>query len=341
VLQASLVAKKTFSLEEVPEPEPDEDQVLLRVAYCGVCGSDIHAYRGTHPFMRFPIVLGHEFSGVVSSAGGKSRGFNKGDRVVVFPVISCGKCVNCLAGRPNICMKRKILGGQVSGAYAHFIAVDANMLIPIPEGLSLRKAALVEPVAVAIHAVRRAKINPGENVLVTGCGPIGFFVAQAAKLLAKPGKVLVLDRDDSRVEVARMNGLRAITAVVGSLSELLPEEFGERLFDTVFECTGSIEVADSLLGFARSGSRMVLVSILPCPQHIRNLTAVAEHELEIIGTSVYLKEDFTEAVRLMGEGAMSTKGVITSEFPLEEVASAFRHLDKGQGRIFKVLIKVQ
>ena len=340
VLQASLVSKEKFVLQEVGKPEPEKNQVLVDVACCGVCGSDLHAFHGTHPFMSFPVVMGHEFSGCISHVGRGVTDFQKGQKVTVLPVISCGKCLNCISGRRNVCQKRKILGGQVSGAYTETFAVNSNMVIPIPDSLALEKAALAEPVAVAVHTVKRSKLTHGEKVLVVGCGPIGFFIAQVLKALMKTGKLLVVDKNPFRVGIAEKNGLRAVVTNDDNFEDVLRTEFGNDLYDTVFECSGQVKVMDDLLGLARSGSRMVLVSILPSPQNMRNITSISEHELEVIGTSTYLEEDFTQAVSLLAEGKVGTDGVITHYFPLRDVEKAFTFLSKPDNEAFKVLLKM-
>ena len=339
MIEACLVSKRNFVLKEKERPRPEANQVTVDIAYCGICGSDIHAYHGTHPFMTYPIVLGHEFSGRISALGRQVKGLKEGQGVTVLPFISCKRCLNCRSGRSNVCKERKILGAQVPGAYTQSMVVDSDLIVPLPEALSLKSASLVEPIAVAVHAVKRARIRSGQKMLVVGCGPIGLFTAQVVRALGKPVELLVVDRNGFRVEIASKNDLKGIKASGTELEGILKAEFGENLHDTVFECSGSVEVLDGLLGIARSGSRIVLVSVLPSPQAMQNITSISEHELEIVGTSVYLKEDFVDAMRLLADGKIKTEGVITHSFRLEEVDDAFRLLSEPGHRAFKVVLK--
>uniref|UniRef100_A0A7C2VBI1 Enoyl reductase (ER) domain-containing protein n=1 Tax=Ignisphaera aggregans TaxID=334771 RepID=A0A7C2VBI1_9CREN len=197
---------KTLRLDDVEEPQIEPDEVLIRVEYAGVCGSDLHVYRGAmRNRVKYPAIPGHEFSGVVARVGSRVTWLSEGDRVVVNSVVPCGRCVTCAAGRPNICTNFKILGVDLPGAFAEYVKIRGDRVYRIPEGLSLREAALAEPFSVALHACRRANIEIGDTVVVIGQGPIGLCVTQAAKHYGAE-KVIALEILGNRLELSKRVG---------------------------------------------------------------------------------------------------------------------------------------
>lgn len=334
-----LVDKKQFVMADADSLVPPEGEVVIGVRRCGICGSDVHAYHGEHPFISFPVVLGHEFSGVVAKLGPGVSGLSEGQPVTVEPLLTCGECINCRSGRYNVCLNRRIHGAQAPGAYADEIAVAADKVVPMPSGVSFEDGALVEPISVGIHAAERAQIAAGSKVVVLGCGPIGLFVAQAAKALSQ-ADVLAIDVEPSRVEIAQRNGLSAVDASGRTLVDVIQEHFGDDRFDVALECTGRSAGLDDLIGAARNGTRIVLVSILPSPQEMKNLTMVAEYELDLIGTSVYTKKDFGTTLELLASKAITCHGVVSHTFPLAEAAAAFDLIDSKQEQFFKVMLAI-
>jgi len=203
--QIKLTLPENLSIEEVPKPQPKGKEVLIKVRNCGICGSDIHAYFGKHPFISTPIVLGHEFSGDVEEVGSRVKNIKVGERVTVEPSLVCGKCYQCQEGRYNICQSLKVIGCQAPGALAQYITVPAEKVIPVPESVSYEKAAMIEPTAVGFHSVRRSHLKKGDNVLILGAGPIGILTLQAVRA-GGAGKIIITDLNDCRLNMAKRLG---------------------------------------------------------------------------------------------------------------------------------------
>ena len=193
--QLILQAPRQFAMESVPVPEPGKGEVLVKVAAVGVCGSDLTIYRGHHPYAISPLVMGHEFSGVIAKCGRGVRGRAAGERVAVIPHLVCGKCGPCRKKIFNFCESLRCMGAEAHGAHAEYIAVPAGMALPISEGVSLKMAALLEPACVGYHGARREKIGRTTTALVVGAGPIGIFCLQVVKAMGA-AKALIADLDE-------------------------------------------------------------------------------------------------------------------------------------------------
>src|SRR5205814_3372021 len=198
--QAVMTAPGRIEFRDVPPPEVTPDQVLVRMKRIGVCGSDIHVYHGKHPLTPYPVVQGHEASGVVERAGSAVRGLSPGDPVTFQPQVTCGVCYPCRHGAYHICDKLKVMGFQTTGAASELFAVDASKVLRLPKSMSLEQGAMVEPLAVGVHALERVGGADGKKVLVLGAGPIGNLVAQAARGLGAAA-VMITDTSDYRLDL--------------------------------------------------------------------------------------------------------------------------------------------
>ena len=196
---------KNIILENVEEPTPGSKEVTIKIAYCGICGSDLHAFKGEHPFISLPATPGHEFSGIVSTIGKNVYDFKAGDRVTVEPSLVCGQCYNCKTGRYNICLNLRVMGCQGDGAMADYLIVPADKVVPIPKNLSLKHAALVEPLAVGVHAVKRGGDLFNKNVVIIGAGTIGLSVLLCV-VKAGAKNIIITDLSYERLELARQLG---------------------------------------------------------------------------------------------------------------------------------------
>ena len=176
---------------DIPDPQPGDDEALIRVAYSGVCGTDVHVYQGHHPAGIPPVIMGHEFSGTIVEVGkNNKKGLKKDDRVVVQPFLSCGICDLCITGRENVCADLKIFGIHIDGSFAEYVKAPVQRIHLIPKGMDFKLAALIEPLAVAFHDVRSSGLNVGQGVLVIGGGPIGLLIAAVART-AGASRILV------------------------------------------------------------------------------------------------------------------------------------------------------
>jgi len=339
MIRANLVAPKQFVIEEVPIPEPAANEVLIRVKNCGICGSDVHAYHGRHPFISCPIVLGHEFSGVIEGLGpgAEAYGLSRGQRVTVEPNLVCGKCYNCRIGRYNICDELKVIGCQSTGAYAEYLIVPAAKVVPLADSVSFEHGAMIEPLAVGVRAYRRAGVGPGDRILIIGAGTIGLMTLMAAK--AQGAQVMISDLVPFRLDVAKKLGA---DAVVNSGEENLAEairRFAPYGMDAIIECVGAAATIRQAVELARKGSRIVIVGVasgdVPVP-----MSLVQDRELEIVGDLMYTREEFDLAQRLVVEGKTNFPLVLSKTFALTEVAEAFRYIQANEKTTLKVMLNI-
>lgn len=210
MLQAVMTSPGRIEFNHLDRPQPADDEVLIEVKRIGVCGSDIHVYHGVHPYTRYPVVQGHEVGGLVAGFGSRVQGFEPGDKVVFMPQVTCGECYPCRHGMYHICDSLKVMGFQTGGAAQEYFPVKADMVLKLPETMTLDQAALIEPVSVATHVISRAGNVAGSNVLVLGAGTIGNLVAQVANASGAK-KVLITDINEYKREKAFQCGLEYFT----------------------------------------------------------------------------------------------------------------------------------
>lgn len=340
MLQAKLVAPEKILFEKTKIPLLGEKEVLIKVKICGVCGSDVHSYKGKHPFVHPPIVLGHEFSGVIHQIGTRANSFSPGDRVIVEPNIVCGKCYNCLHGRYNICTNLKVVGCVgYDGAFAEYVAVPEKKVLRLPGNISFEKAALVEPVAVAVHAVRKAKQKINDVVVILGAGTIGLLVMQVAKL-AGAGKVIVTDVLDYRLKKAGELGAdRLVNPASQDLIKIIQEKYGRNEVDLIYDCVGIEETISQAIQIARKGIRIMVIGV-PEERIEVDLSLIQDRELEIVGSLMYVREDFKAAIDFIQKEKLKVKPLVTHHFKLKDVDKAFHLITEEKKEVLKVLIDV-
>ena len=239
MLQQVMTAPGVIQFREVPTPQPQPGEVLVKIVKIGVCGSDIHVYHGEHPFTKYPITQGHEVSGEIAALGEGVTGFTVGQKVTIQLQVVCGKCWPCRHGKYNLCEELKVMGFQTTGVASHYFAVDAKKVTPLPEGMSFDEGAMIEPLAVAVHAVRQAGDVEGKDICVLGAGPIGILVAQAAKGLGAR-KVMVTDVSDIRLEKARECGADVcVNTRKEDFAQAFVQCFGPDKADVIYDCAGN------------------------------------------------------------------------------------------------------
>jgi (R,R)-butanediol dehydrogenase / meso-butanediol dehydrogenase / diacetyl reductase len=314
---------------DVPRPEAGDGWVVVDVARSGLCGTDLHIVSGSHPRAVPGLVLGHELSGTLATDAGTVEGrLPAGTKVVVNPLLSCGHCATCLAGRPHTCANLKLLGIDAPGGAAEQVAVPEGSLVPLPADADLDAAAFAEPLAVAVRAVRRSRLALGEDVVVVGAGPVGLAVALSARQ-AGAASVLVVETAPARREVAAGLGLDVAEGAVDSDSL-------ESAAPVVFDCASHPAVAARLGALAVPGGRVVLVGIYPGLTPL-DLQAVSFKELEVIGTRVYSRDDLHTAARMITSGAFDPRPLLTSVVSIDDAPQAIEGLTSG--RDVKVLVK--
>lgn len=337
--QAILTKPETIEFSETAKPVITADEALLKVTNVGICGSDIHAYYGKHPFMSFPIRLGHEMSGIVEEVGANVTNVAVGDLVTMMPQEFCGECEPCKSGRYNICESLKVIGCQTPGAAADYLNVKASLLKKIPSGLDAQLAATVEPAAVGVHAVRRLGGVKGQNVVVMGAGTIGNVTAQAA--MAEGAKsVLITDLSDVRLELAKSCGIpHAANTGKMTMKEAIQEAFGDEGADIFFECVGIGATVNQAIECSKKGHAIVVIGVFGSTPPT-NLGWVQDRELMIVGSLMYLDNDFQDTIDYMNEGKIQMKPLITNVFPFDQYGEAFKYIEDNKETSMKVLLEM-
>ncbi|MDP5217990.1 alcohol dehydrogenase catalytic domain-containing protein [Ruegeria sp. 2205SS24-7] len=328
---------KKFSVELRTAPEPGADEVTIRIAYCGICGTDMHVYHGNMDArVGFDRVIGHEMSGTVEAIGANVGTVRPGQKVVVRPLDPCGECPACKAGHEHICHKLKFLGLDTDGAMQELWTVPAHTLHVLPDDLRMDHAALIEPVAVACHDVRLSGLQPGEDVVVIGGGPIGVLVAMVARDAG--GNVLISEVNPNRLAIAEALGFDTVNPVESDLQAVVEARTGGKGADVVFEVSGTQPGVDAMTAAAATRARIVMVAIHAQKPNI-DLFQFFWRELKLIGARVYEPEDYEKAIALIAEGGIDADTVITDVSPLAEIQTAFEALDRSPIAM-KSLIKV-
>ena len=336
--QAVMVSPGVIEFREVPEPRPGAGQVLIRVKRIGICGSDLHVNHGLHPFTSYPVVQGHEFSGVVEAVGEGVVGFRPGDKVTATPQIVCGRCGPCLRGDYHICDSLKVQGFQAPGCAQDLFVTSARQTLRLPDEFTFEQGAMVEPTAVAVHAVPRAGEVSGRNVVVLGAGPIGTLVAQVAR--AGGAKVLVTDLSDFRLGVARQCRLpHTSNAKHEQLAAAAARVFGKDGFDIALECIGIEATLSAAIDSIGKGGTIVVVGVFGEKPRIA-MGLVQDRELMLIGTLMYRYQDYQRAVALMASGDVVTSPLEGEHFPFEQYSAAYQFIDEHREQSVKVFVDV-
>ena len=325
---------------EIPVPEVGDGQVLVKIMDIGVCGSDIHVYHGKHPFTKYPVTQGHEVSGEIVKCGAGVTGLSVGQKVTIEPQVYCGKCYPCRHGKYNLCEELKVMGFQTTGTASEYFAVDATKVTPIPGSMSFEEGAMLEPLAVAVHAVRQMGDVTGMNIAVLGAGPIGNLVAQAAKGLGA-AKVMITDVSDYRLEKAKECGVDVcVNTKTKNFGEALIEAFGPDKADVIYDCAGNNVTMGQAIQYARKGSVIVLVAVFADMATV-DLAVANDHELDIKSTMMYRHEDYMGAIELVEAGKVQLKPLISKIFPFAQYLDAYKYIDANRETTMKVIIAVQ
>jgi len=332
----------TMGLAEVPEPAaPGPGQVLVRPEAIGICGSDYHFLTGdivTPPEFgpQFPRIQGHEVAARVAARGPDCPpGLQLGQRVALFPMSWCGECYACTHGRRNACPNFRIIGVHVEGGLADYLTIAAERAFPVAD-LDAPLAAFCEPMSIAVHAVERGEVGEGEPVFVIGGGPIGQSVALCA--LDRGARVMMTDLVDSRLDVARANGVEVVNAGKADAVAAARDWAGTAGPPVVFECVGVPATVRQAVDMVSSAGRVVIVGIgheevsLP-------VNAFTERELSILGSTVCTREDFAEAIRIVGAHRKAVARLITHERPLADTAAAVAHAMANPDEVMKLVIR--
>jgi (R,R)-butanediol dehydrogenase/meso-butanediol dehydrogenase/diacetyl reductase len=324
-----------FETTLVPTLTPSPGQVQIEVAYTGICGTDLKIAHGAMDG-RFHDAwpIGHEMSGTISAVGDGVTDWAQGDKVTVMPLRWCGRCPACLAGHSHICRDLDFVGIDSPGSLQQRWNVDADLLVRLPDALGLREAALVEPVAVAVHDVRRARLDAADHVVVVGAGPIGLLIAIVARYAG--ASVLLSEVSQARRALAASFGFTVIDPTDGLLGQRVRDWSDDKGADVAFEVSGSTAGALAISEVLKVRGRAVVVAIHSAPVPV-NLFELFWKELEIIGARVYQRHDFDEAIRLVDGGEVPVERLVSDVVPLVQATAAIERLAAG-GDVLKILV---
>jgi L-iditol 2-dehydrogenase len=336
-----LKAYGEFIYQEVPKPEVREDEVLIRVRACGICGSDVHGMDGSTGRRRPPIIMGHEASGVIAEVGGKVTGWSQGDRVTFDSTIYCGVCWYCQRGLINLCDDRRVLGVSCAdyrqhGAFAEYVAVPQRVLYRLPEAVSFERAAMIEAVSIAVHAVERSPISLGDTAVVVGAGMIGLLVVQALRI-AGCGHIIAVDLDEARLNLARRLGADlGLKADACNVLDEVKHCTRGRGADLAIEVVGTSPSFSSAVACVRKGGAVTLVGNLK-PAVELPLQTVVTRQLSLYGSCASSGE-YPACLDLMARGAINAEALISATPPLAEGAIWFKRLYDREPGLMKVVL---
>lgn len=340
MLQQVMTAPGKIEFREVPVPEIGANQVLVKMMRLGICGSDIHVYHGKHPYTSYPVTQGHEVSGIIAQVGEQVKDLQVGQKVVIEPQVYCGKCYPCTHGKYNLCEQLKVMGFQTTGAASEYFAVDAGKVDVIPDAMSLDEGAMIEPLAVTVHAAKRFPGLSGARVCILGCGPIGILLLQACKALGA-AEVMVTDVSDYRLSLARELGADHVyNTSQKSFAEAMLEAFGPDKADVIYDCAGNDTTMDQAIQTCRKGATIILVAVFAGQAHV-DLAKLNDSELTLDTSMMYRHEDYLDALRIVAEGKVKLEPLMSQHFAFRDFQKAYEYIDTHRESTMKVIVDIQ
>lgn len=325
-----------IEVKEIEKPKIQKGEALIKISYAGICGTDLHIFKGKHPRAQAPLVMGHEFSGVIEKIDAEQTDLKVGDRVVVNPLLPCGHCLVCQEGKIHLCPNLNLIGIDRDGAFAEYTKADINRIIKIPNSLSMEIAALAEPVAVAVHAVKKAQLSVGDKVVVMGGGPIGQLVAQICKL-SGAAPVILSEIAPERIEFAQKMGLSTASSrdeTIAKVEKLIRKEGA----DIVFEAVGVQSTYDYITEIVRPDGKIVAVGAATGPIAV-DFWKLFFNELNIIGIHVYDQNAFEIAIQLLNKYPDLFRNFVSKVIGYDNLQKKFESLAKGNASVMKILVK--
>ena len=315
--------------EELPVPNCGEKDVLIKVAYAGICGSDLHIYKKGMFIQNIPETMGHEFSGTVIKTGSKVHSLQAGDRVTANPMVTCGNCIACRTGHRGSCETLGFIGEVRSGCFAEYIALPQEDVIKAPPDIDLKKLALAEPLAVALNICRQAKPAPTDKVLIVGPGPIGLLTALALKNVCGLENPTILGRSPARLSIAKALGMKTTTQLGD-----------DSYFDLIIEAAGNETALSTAVAHALPGGKICVVSIFE-DDFIFDINTIVAKQLSIIGCNVYETRHIQESTKLLADGIIDPSPLVTDTYDLADCRQAFAALCSKDKKACKILFQME
>ena len=336
---ARYLAPNQIEAQTISVPNPGPGEALVKVDACGICGSDVYIVSGKHPRAKAPLTIGHEFSGAIVEMGkgaASTTSLQVGDRVTAYPLISCGECYCCRKGLAHACRTLRLFGIDTEGGMAEYVKIPVERLFKLPKTMSAEVGAMIEPLAVGIHAVNRTEVEPDFTAVVLGAGPIGLLNALVLKNRGLK-QVFVTDVNPFRLELVKKLGMTPLHATEQNVVETVKAATDGEGADVVFEAVGLPAAAMQMTDLARNRGTIVVVGVFKQPVEVQ-LPQMHFKELSIIGTRVYTREDYQEAIDIAE--SLPLQELVTHRYPLSEVSSAFELFRSGADSC-KVLLTPQ
>lgn len=315
--------------EELPVPNCGENDVLIKVAYAGICGSDLHIYKKGMFIQNIPETMGHEFSGTVIKTGSKVHSLQAGDRVTANPMVTCGNCIACRTGHRGSCETLGFIGEVRPGCFAEYIALPQEDVIKAPPDIDLKKLALAEPLAVALNICRQAKPAPTDKVLIVGPGPIGLLTALALKNVCGLENPTILGRSPARLSIAKALGMKTTTQLGD-----------DSYFDLIIEAAGNETALSTAVAHALPGGKICVVSIFE-DDFIFDINTIVAKQLSIIGCNVYEIRHIQESTKLLADGIIDPSPLVTDTYDLADCREAFAALCSKDKKACKILFQME
>jgi len=335
--QAAMVSPGNIEIHEIQIPVLKAGEVLVKIHRVGICGSDVHIRHGELPFVKYPIVQGHEACGVVAGTCECNNDIQVGDKVIIIPRIICGECYACKSGKTNFCEKLQIIGVHINGVCSEYVSIPERSVIKIPELIPFDIGAMIEPLAVAVHTLNMAGEVKDRNVLVIGAGVIGNLVAQAAK--ARGAKVMIVGRTQYRLDFAKQFGIDyCINEKNEDLGLAVSNRFGKGA-DICFECIGVDKSVNDCLAYCKKGGIVVIAGVFGEKQLI-DLFALQDKELNVIGSMLYVEKDFQESITLIEQRKVQLEPLISAHYALEDFDGAYNYIADKSNPVMKVIIDI-
>ena len=328
-----------ITFKDVEIPRLQNNEALIKIIRIGICGSDIHTFHGNHPYVTsYPVTQGHEVSGKVEEIGSNVTDFNIGDIVTIQPQEVCGKCYPCTHDQYHCCDNLKVLGFQTTGMASEYFVCNVQKLVKLPQTMSFDEGAMIEPLAVACHAVHLVPVKE-LNILILGAGPIGNLVGQTVKALGA-NQVLITDISDFRLKIALDVDMDyTFNPTKGILSNEIVNRFGQNKADLIIECVGNEVTINDAITNARKKSTIIQIGVVPGKPAI-NYGLVQNNELQILGSAMYQTKDFLNAIDLVNQQKVHLRPLMTRHFQFHNYQEAYEFLNEEKDKAMKVFIDI-